>query len=98
MYDHAINTNSFRPHKEHLETEVLINNFKYKYEELKTILDEKINELHQTELAYKECISKFQYKFDDLENVNYKLRTLLLEKQNENDELAQQNLNLIKRI
>jgi hypothetical protein len=98
MYEHAINSNSFHPQKEQLRTEDLINNFKFKYEELKAILDDKIKELHHTEQTYKEYIFKFQYKFDELENVNYKLRTLLLEKQSENDELTQQNLGLLKRI
>jgi pyruvate-formate lyase-activating enzyme len=98
IYEHAINTDTFCPHKEHLETEELINNFKFKYEELKIILDEKIKELHHTETAYKECITKFQYKFDELENVNYKLRTLLIEKQNENEELLRENSELHRRL
>jgi hypothetical protein len=97
IYEHIINTDSFC-HKEHLETEDLINNFKLKYEELKIILDDKIKELHNTETTYKEYIMKFQFKFDELESVNYKLRNLLIEKQNENDELARQNAELYRKI
>jgi hypothetical protein len=84
--------------KEHLETEELINNFKFKYEELKDILDDKIKELHQTEFAFKDCIQKFQFKFDELENVNSKLRSLLIEKQAENEELNRQNIEFYKRL
>ena len=84
--------------KEHLETEDLIENFKFKYDELKEILNEKIKELFYKENLYKDCLTKFQYKFDELENVNVRLRDCLIEKQKENEDLIRQNIDLIKKI
>ena len=84
--------------KDHLETEGLIENFKFKYDELKEILNEKIKELYYKENVYKDCLTKFQYKFDELENVNVRLRECLIEKQRENEDLIRQNIELIKKV
>lgn len=84
--------------QETIEKEEGTDFLKYEYTEIKQILNEKIKELNYTENIYRETLTKFQKKFDELENVNTKLRSLLLEKQEENETLLQQNNDLMRKL
>jgi hypothetical protein len=70
-----------------IETDTLLQGFKYKYEELKYILDMKLREFHHAERNYKEIIERFHDKFEELESVNMQLRDLVVSKDREIDSL-----------
>ena len=72
-----------------LETEELVNNFKYKYEDLKYIFDLKIKEMHIAENNYREILKTFQYKLEELEDLNSQLKNLVISKENEIAQLHQ---------
>jgi hypothetical protein len=82
----------------HLETEELVSNFKYKYEELKYVLELKVKELHNTENTYRDILIKLQSKLDELENTNYKLKNLSIYLEKESEELKYQNIDLIRKL
>jgi len=72
-----------------LETEELVNSFKYKYEDLKYIFDLKIKEMHIAENNYREILKKFQFKLEELEDLNTQLKNLVIAKENEIAQLHQ---------
>lgn len=77
-----------------IETEELVNSFKYKYEELKYIFDLKIKEMQITENNYIDILKKLQLKLDELEDLNSQLKNLVITKENENAQLNQTISNL----
>ena len=77
-----------------LETEELVNNFKYKYEELKYIFDLKIKEMQIAEKNSQEILKRIQMKLEELQNVNFQLKNLVVTKEDENQRLQQTILNL----
>ena len=83
------------PHNR-LETDEIVTNFKYRYSELKYLLDLKVKELQMTEINYQEILQKLQIKLDELENVNYKLKNLTMLKDNENEEMKRKMHELMK--
>ena len=65
------------------ETEDLIDNFKYKYEEIKYILDNKIKEFNSAEENQKAINERFASKLEELEIVNDQMRGIILSKEKE---------------
>ena len=65
------------------ETEDLIDNFKYKYEEIKYILDNKIKEFNSAEENQKAINERFASKLEELEIVNDQMSGIILSKEKE---------------
>ena len=68
---------------------LLIDNFKYKYEEIKYVLDMKIKEFNRVEDNNKVIIERLAVKLKDLEKINSHLKEIIYEKEKESDKFVE---------
>jgi hypothetical protein len=80
------------------EDRELIDNFKYKYDEIKYILDMKIKDFNREEEKNKVIIQRFALKLNELEKINLHLKKLITQKEKENEEFIRRLKELDQKI